>query len=283
MVDNDITLIRKFPEPKTFTESEWNARFPHANVIIHCHENDFHYPNHLELLSVKCAFGGNEYYIKERCKYSVSSHNFLILNEGTHYSSYIQSKSGVESLAIIFNSNYKSEASRVLLETDDRLIDQPFDTTPKEFFFEEKLFAYNLTISKFINSIRELTKNLPENAKAINELLYFLLEALMLNNSTAIGEMNNIEAIKFSTRKEIYRRLNEVKDYIDSCYNEDITLHDLAGIALMSPFHLLRQFKKNYRITPHEYIMKQRVEHSKKIMVETENSLTDICFMIGYP
>jgi AraC-like DNA-binding protein len=280
--ENDIAVIKKFPDPKTFTEQEWNSKFCNANVIIHSFESNFYYPKHWGLLSVKCAFGGNEYYLKERCKYSVCSENFLILNEGTHYSSYIRSHAEVESLAIIFNSHYKSEVSKVLLETEDKLIDQPFHDSNNDVVFEERLFAYNLPISRFIQAIRELTKDLTENSKSINELLFFLLEELMLNNTEAIKAMNKIDAAKFSTRKEIYRRLNDVKDYIDSCFNEDVTLNDLSAIALMSPFHLLRQFKKNYKITPHQYIMKQRLEHSKKIILNTNNSLTDICFMIGF-
>ena len=172
----------------------------------------------------------------------------MILNEGTHYSSYIRSNSEVESLAIIFNSHYKSEVSKVLLQSEDQLIDQPFADFSKDVFFEERLFAYNLPISKFIQSIRELTNDLPTNTRSINELLFFLLEALMLNNDEAIKAINNIDATRHVTRQEIYRRLNDVKDYIDSCFNEDITLNDLSKIALMSPFHLLRQFKKNYRM-----------------------------------
>ena len=80
----------------------------------------------------------------------------------------------------------------------------------------------------------------------------------------------------------MYRRLNEVKDYIDSCFNEDITLDDLSKIALMSPFHLLRQFKKNYHITPHQYLINRRLDRAKNSILYSNASLTDICFMIGF-
>ena len=280
--DHKVTIVKKFPDPKTFTEQGWRSAFNDSNVIIHSYETDFYYPKHWGLLSVKCAFAGNEYYLKERCKYAVTSNNFLVLNEGTEYGSYIRSNTEVESLAILFSSQYKNEVSKVFLQNNDQLINDPFHYSQHDLFFEEKLFPYNLSISRFINLIRELTKNFPENARSINEILYFLLEALILNNSETAKEIDEINAMKASTKQEIYRRLNAVKDHIDSCFNEEITLNDLSKIALMSPFHLLRQFKKNYRITPHQYIMKQRLEQSKKIILNSEHSITDICFMIGF-
>jgi AraC-like DNA-binding protein len=284
IINDNISVVERFPDPKSgdFSEQEWNSQFNNSNVIIHCLGNDIYYPNHWGPLSVKCAFGGNEYYLKERVKYAVSADRFLVLNEGTQYSSYIQSSEEVESLTINFNAKYEAEVSRVVLQDIDKLIDNPFNTDKEGVFFEEKLYAHNSTVSPLIYTVRELSENFHENKDSLNEVLYFLLEAMLLNNTEIINEINKIDAAKLSTRMEIYRRLNEAKDYIDSCFNEDITLDDLSNISLMSPFHLLRQFKKNYGITPHQYLMNCRLEQAKRNILTTDKSLTDICFMIGF-
>jgi AraC family transcriptional regulator len=279
-----ISLVSNFPDPASgkFSREEWVSQFDDSNVIIHTRSKEVYYPAHWGPLSIKTAFGGNEYYQKERCKYAVSEHNFLVLNEGTRYSSYIEPGDEVESLTINFHIHYQSEVARTVLSGTDKMIDDPFAKGDMNLFFEEKLFGHNQSVSPFIYTIRKLTQNFNKNQPAVNETLYFLLEALLLNNRELIHKIKEIDARRFSTQKEIYRRLNAVKDYIDSCFNEEITLDELSKIALMSPFHLLRQFKKNYRQTPHQYLTARRLEKARSCIVYSKAPLTDICFSIGF-
>ncbi len=282
--EQGLALVENFPDARSndFTKEEWSSQFRESNVIIHCFGKDIYYPTHWGPLSMKCAFGGKEFYQRDRCKYAVSEGQFLLLNEGTEYSSYIEPDSSVESLTINFNIKYQSEVARLVLSGNDKLIDDPFITPERGIGVEEKLFAYSAATLPLIYKIKALTENFQENAGPINETLYFLLEAVLLSNAELYDEIKDINAARLSTRREIYRRLNEVKDYIDSCFNEDITLDNLSKIALMSPFHLLRQFKKNYHTTPHQYLMNRRLDRAKNSILNSDASLTDICFMIGF-
>lgn len=279
-----LALVDSFPDATSnkFSREEWISQFHDSNVIIHCRGKEVYYPAHWGPLSVKCAFGGNEYYQKERCKYAVSENNFLVLNEGTRYSSYIEPGDKVESLTINFNILYQSEVARAVLSGTNKLIDDPFIPANQALSFEEKLFGHNKSVSPLIYIIRRLTQNFSKNRALINETLYFLLEALVLNNGELIHEIRKIDASRLSTQKEIYRRLNAVKDYIDSCYREDITLENLSRIALMSPFHLLRQFKRNYHLTPHQYLISRRLDAAKSNIVNSNETVTGICFKAGF-
>jgi AraC-like DNA-binding protein len=212
----------------------------------------------------------------------VSDENFLLLNEGTTYSSYIEPGNDVESLTINFDREYQSEVRRVMGMPADKLLDQPFEAPGELVFVEEKLYKHNSFVSPHIFKIRLLSMHFYENRAAINETLYFLLGALIHNNATLIHEIRNVPAARLSTKKEIYRRLHEVKDYIDSCSNEDITLESLSRIALMSPFHLLRQFRKNFHNTPHQYLINCRMNRALNILRTSDATLADICFLTGF-
>ena len=74
------------------------------------------------------------------------------------------------------------------------------------------------------------------------------MEKLLLLNKEVCKEINNVKACKSSTRKELYKRLHYAKDYIDSCYAFEITLHELPLITLMNTAYFLRQFKKYFRM-----------------------------------
>jgi AraC-like DNA-binding protein len=44
----------------------------------------------------------------------------------------------------------------------------------------------------------------------------------------------------------------------------------------------LRQFKKNYQLTPHQYLIHRRLDRAKNSILYSTASMTDICFMIGF-
>ena len=279
-----LSLIDIFPDANSgdFSREEWISQFSNSNVIIHCHGKNIYYPVHWGPLSVKCAFNGSEYYQKRSCKYAVSDENFLLFNEGTMYSSYIDAGNEVESLTINFNREYQGDVRRVMVMPADKLLDQPFESPCEVVFVEEKLYKHNNIVSPLIFKLRSLSTHFHENKAPISETLYFLLNALIEHNATLIHEIKGVPAARLSTKKEIYRRLNEVKDYIDSCSNEDISLESLSKIALMSPFHLLRQFKKNFHTTPYQYLINCRMDRAVDILTSSDATLADVCFLTGF-
>lgn len=76
--------------------------------------------------------------------------------------------------------------------------------------------------------------------------------------------------------------LHRVHDYIDAHLSESIELTELAGIAGLSIFHFARQFKHSEGITPHHYLVSRRVERAKELLVETNLSLSEIAFAVGF-
>src|SRR3972149_10549829 len=107
-----IKIIRRFPDVNKpgFEFSKWNTQFHTHNVILNGMYSNYYYPIHWTPLSMKCAFGGNEYYIKNNIKYSVNDACFLIFNDGTYYDSSINSDSKVESFTLNFNKKFSDDA-----------------------------------------------------------------------------------------------------------------------------------------------------------------------------
>ena len=66
------------------------------------------------------------------------------------------------------------------LAGNDKLLDDPFTTGKRGIVIEEKLFNHNSTVSPLVYKIKKLTGNFEDNADAINETLYFLLEAIII-------------------------------------------------------------------------------------------------------
>ncbi|MEM9539441.1 MAG: AraC family transcriptional regulator [Cyanobacteria bacterium P01_E01_bin.42] len=77
-------------------------------------------------------------------------------------------------------------------------------------------------------------------------------------------------------------QLRPVLDYIDAHLDGEIKLEDLARLPNMSQFHFSRLFKQSLGITPHQYLIQQRVERAKQLLKQTEQSISDIALECGF-
>ena len=73
-----------------------------------------------------------------------------------------------------------------------------------------------------------------------------------------------------------------VKRYIDMHFKEALTLEHLADEAHMNKFYLSHTFKREYGISPINYMISRRIEESKYLLAETDLSLSQIAHALGF-
>lgn len=76
--------------------------------------------------------------------------------------------------------------------------------------------------------------------------------------------------------------IENVIKYINEHYNENLTLQKLAEIAYVHPIYLSKLFKEKTGENFIDYLMKLRIEKSKKLLVNVSLRIYDICKMVGY-
>lgn len=76
--------------------------------------------------------------------------------------------------------------------------------------------------------------------------------------------------------------LGSAKAYINKNYNTDISLSDIAGYVYISTSHFARAFKKQYGISPIQYLLSIRIEHAKTLLEETNLKVGDIASNVGF-
>lgn len=260
----------------------YNDFFKTSNSIINAKATDIAYPEHWGCLSIKCAFGGEEVYKVQNRLYAVNNNNFLILNEGQYYSSHIYSKTPVESFTLNFTNCFVNKVAGSCIRSHEENMDDPFccNTGPVE--FAERFYPHDNAVSHVLYQIKEFAKDFNSNTNQIEELYYVLMEQLLLLHNQVSKEINTIAACKYSTRQELYKRLHYAKDFIDSCYASNISLEELSKIALLNTAYFLRQFKKYFHITPHQYLMQTRLKEAKRMLQNQHLSVLDICCNVGY-
>jgi AraC family transcriptional regulator len=77
-------------------------------------------------------------------------------------------------------------------------------------------------------------------------------------------------------------KLRQVTDFIADNYANDIRLAELAQVAGMSNFHFAREFKRTTGTTPHQYLIKFRVERAKALLTENKLPLVEVGLRSGF-
>jgi transcriptional regulator GlxA family with amidase domain len=84
------------------------------------------------------------------------------------------------------------------------------------------------------------------------------------------------------TGTEQTNRLRSMIAYINQHYPEKITLAEIAKTAGVSEREATRCFKKSIGQSPMEYLIKYRLNQSKKLLLETDMTITRICQQCGF-
>jgi AraC-like DNA-binding protein len=69
---------------------------------------------------------------------------------------------------------------------------------------------------------------------------------------------------------------------MDCAYAEPLDVRAVAAVAHISPAHFSRCFRSVFGETPHRYLQRRRVERSMFLLRETDRTVTDVCFAVGF-
>lgn len=79
-----------------------------------------------------------------------------------------------------------------------------------------------------------------------------------------------------------YVHLLRAKDAIDRDFARPLDVPALARVALSSEAHFARSFKRAFGETPHQYLLRRRIERAADLLRETDRAVTDVCLDVGF-
>jgi AraC-like DNA-binding protein len=70
--------------------------------------------------------------------------------------------------------------------------------------------------------------------------------------------------------------------HMDRHYARSVTLAELGREAGYSGPHLIRLFKRQRRVTPHQYLLDRRLAAARVLLAAGELPVTEVCFRVGF-
>lgn len=74
----------------------------------------------------------------------------------------------------------------------------------------------------------------------------------------------------------------QVIDYIHEHLAQALSVDELAALVYLSPYHFMRLFKASLGQTVHQYVIAQRVEAGKQLLLAGELTITQIAHQVGF-
>jgi AraC-like DNA-binding protein len=124
-----------------------------------------------------------------------------------------------------------------------------------------------------LNTARHAVKADPEAAHRCLDRVTSMLRPLFAVNEPGAGE--------FALGGLTPWQLRLVSEYVADHLSDRITTENLASIAQLSTSHFARAFKASAGYPPHRFIVQQRIEHAKELMLSSSEPLCQIALICG--
>lgn len=169
---------------------------------------------------------------------------------------------------ILFNSRETHNCAPVAGEVlDYRAINVPVDVMDKavkEITGKHIHLQFKDTLipqAELALSIRELYDVIVSQSSLLvrEEAFYFLIEQLLEEH------MVPVEA-----SRELTEAVKAMKEYLDTHYEESISLDTLSKISKMSRYQLLRLFTREVGVSPYRYLQSIRIAKAKRLLEQGE-------------
>lgn len=264
-VHNEIT-------PPVYTDHHLFAGQP--GQTYECPE----FPSNIGLL---LGAGGNCNYYVNGTKNQVDEEKVFFISRGSLLKVKCTGKDTRPTL-LFFDSRLPDLVLFSLQYGGEVVLEKPFDTLPYDFSYLERIHV-DAVLHATILGLIPLGESCGSFAALEADMtIRMLFEDLVMKNQDAYKHSRNIQALKPSTRLEIFKRLSTAKDWMEANFQTSPSLEDIAAIAAMNSQHFLRMFKQAYHITPHQYLIDLKLKKAQQMLANNGLTVSEICQSVGF-
>lgn len=130
------------------------------------------------------------------------------------------------------------------------------------------------------NKISELIKAV-FNSSGVDRLIFFLKTLDTISNSNDYELLSGIGYAKSFTNADT-ERINKVINFLMENYSQEIKLDELADLVNLNQSSFCRYFKSKTHKTCSQFINEIRIAHACKLLINSNMTISEICYEIGY-
>jgi AraC family transcriptional regulator len=112
------------------------------------------------------------------------------------------------------------------------------------------------------------------------ESLANVLALHLLRHHSSLGRSSKRKTERGGSFSE--RAFGRAIDYINDNLSRKVTLTQIAEVAHVSPYHFARLFKSTTGLSPHQYVIRRRVERAKTLLADSDLTIAEVAEAVGF-
>lgn len=254
------------------TKSHGHENFP-FNIYLCSIPLDFtlvpaHWHNDMEIIYIK---KGNGRISVDLVPYEVSQGDIIVVLPGQLHAIYQCFDASMEYENIIF------QLSMLMAPQGDFCTEEFFQPLMQGRMFFQSRYTTDCpkhpALSRCLNALDEICKNFsPGFQLAVKAQLFSFFYELA-------------SFAKTSTPHRTHKSLGRLKDilkYVETNYQDKISIADAAGICGFSQSHFMKFFKKSMSVSFTDYLNDYRLTMASRLLVSSEDSVSNIASETGF-
>ncbi len=255
-----------------------------SSLINYSILKEFYSPRPFRSFSIKYVVNGSELYSVNGTRYFIENRQYLLANRFSEGFVEVDSKRSVTGICIDVAPEILSEVVASYLQPGTALCDLDLDKffNSKQ-FLENKYSAQHTRVGKFLLKLEEVLSKNPRAELNFDKEFYFSLsEQIVGDHIPLFKKLQNVKALKTETKKDLLRKGMKAKAYIDQHFHKALKTEDIALEAGLSEYHFYRLFKTLYQISPHQYLLKTRLDFAREILLKERPDIYTLALLSGF-
>lgn len=275
----DIHWLKKAIQQNFSERKTWNDKLlPNSGwptAILNVNTNEVERTDIKGPFSLFLNLNGNSQVRCDKKSVTLNTDTYVISNSGQHYDLLINEKRKTETFNIHFGEKLYQDTLHTLTQSSELLMEN-LSSSKVEF---NQVIRSNFRDPQFNGLVNQVKSQYRKEEK--EHSLFELLSFVLSSHNKQLRQVEHIASAKASTKIELARRIYLAIDYIHAYYYQQLTLDQLAQVAMLSKFHFLRVFKDIYQASPHQYIKNLRLQKAIELIRENRLPLSQIAHLVG--
>ena len=146
-----------------------------------------------------------------------------------------------------------------------------------ETFSPFQIFQLSSHREMILSLLHTILEELQKKQTSYEEVCQHYLSILLLQLHRITGK-----EFSFAPPTDIPYECQRAKAYIEEHFHEPVTLERIAAIVHWDKFYLSHQFSAAFSVSPINYLLQLRITHSKRLLCDTDYSITQIAESSGF-
>jgi AraC-like DNA-binding protein len=256
------------------------SRFGRDNLVLHATARRHLVNDYAGPLSIKTVIRGQVYWVVDGRPLLVDSNSFLVLGDGQRYSMNIDSVTAVETCCVFFRSGFVEKVAQDATTPLEDSLDSPWRDAPQLDFLSR---LHSDSRQAILAPVRSLAGRCSRELQpsSFEEDFLTLSQTLLSFYQQVKAEFSRVPAVKASTRRELFRRLQIAREFLHGNADRRVSLEEVSREACISRYHLHRAFRRVFRLTPHRYITALRLDRARSLL-QSGRGVTEVAMEVGF-